>query len=175
MADSKRLLILKDLTALLQGITLANGYQHDLSTVDGVLRVYRGRTSFGRETEMPVVNILEPLNPDREPATTDYGLVQKDRWVLLIQGWAQDDEENPTDPAHLLMADVKKRLAEIIKDATQPFQPTTPLYMLGGKVTGLSIEPGTVRPPDENSERAFFFLRIVLDVVEDLGDPYRID
>ena len=174
MTDSKRLIILKELTTLLQGITPANGYQHDLSTVDGVVRVYRGRVTFGNETDVPAINILEPLNPDREPSVTDQGRVQQDRWVLLIQGWALDDESNPTDPAHLLMADVKKRLSEICRES-EHFQLPNPLYMLGGKVAAIFIEPGTVRPPDENSSRAFFFLRIVLNVVEHLGDPYKID
>lgn len=174
MIDSKRLTILKEITELLQGITLANGYQHDLSTVDDVVRVYRGRTSFGNETDLPALNILEPLNPDREPAVTDQGAQQKDKWVLLIQGWALDDEANPTDAAHYLMADVKKRLAEMTRESDH-YQPKNPLYMLGGMVAGVFIEPGTVRPPDENSSRAFFYLRIVLDVTEYLIDPYRLD
>lgn len=173
MLDSKRLIILKDLTALLQGITPANGYQHDLSTVGDVVRVYRGRTSFGEETELPAVTILEPLNPDREPVVTDQGLRQVDSWVLLVQGWALDDEDNPTDAAHLLMADVKKRLAEIARES-EHFSAANPLYMLGGKVAGIFIEPGTVRPPDENSARAFFYLRIVLKVAERLDNPYEI-
>jgi hypothetical protein len=166
--DSLRLTILKDLTALLQGITLANGYQHDLST-----SVFRGRMSFSDDTALPCVSILEPLNPDREPLVTDQGMRQKDNWVLLIQGWVEDDHENPTDPAHLLMADVKKRLALAMQ--TDLSHIPNPLYMLGGKVVGVYVEPGTVRPADENSVRAFFFLRIVLQVVEHLDDPYLLD
>ena len=167
MTDSKRLTILKALTAHLQGITPANGYQHDLSTA-----VHRGRVAFGNDTALPCVNILEPLNPDREPRIADAVLVQKDDWVLLIQGWVDDDESNPTDPAHLLMADVKKRLALLMID---PLRDPNPAYMLGGKVANVFIEPGTVRPPDENSARAYFYLRIVLSVVEHLDDPYRLD
>jgi hypothetical protein len=93
--------------------------------------------------------------------------------VLLIQGWVEDDHENPTDPAHLLMADVKKRLALAMQ--TDLSHIPNPLYMLGGKVVGVYVEPGTVRPADENSVRAFFFLRIVLQVVEHLDDPYLLD
>lgn len=167
MTDSKRLTILKALTEHLQGITPANGYQHDLSAA-----VYRGRVAFGNDTVLPAVNILEPLNPDREPRVTDGGLLQKEDWVLLIQGWVDDDESSPTDPAHLLMADVKKRLALLMKD---PYPTANPAYMLGNKVAGVFIEPGTVRPPDENSARAFFYLRIVLSVTEHLDDPYRLD
>lgn len=167
MADPKRLVILKQITTLLEGITPANGYQHDLTG-----RVHRGRTSFAAETEIPCVNILEPLNPDRDPVVTDGGALQSEQWVLLIQGWANDDEDHPTDPAHLLMADVKKRLAVMAKD-TYPTH--NPLYMLGGNIAGLYIEPGTVRPPDESSARAYFYLRLVLKITEQLDDPYALD
>lgn len=167
MTDSKRLTILKALTTHLQGITVAGGYQHDLAT-----SVYRGRISFSEETPLPCINILEPLNPDREPRVTDGGLLQKEDWVLLIQGWVDDDEVNPTDPAHLLMADVKKRLSLLM---VEPYRNPNPSYMLGGKVAGVFIEPGTVRPPEENSARAYFYLRVVLQVTEHLDDPYRLD
>lgn len=167
MTDSKRLTILKALTTHLQGITVANGYQHDLANA-----VYRGRLSFSEETPLPCINILEPLNPDREPRVTDGGLLQKEDWVLLIQGWVDDDDVNPTDPAHLLMADVKKRLSLLM---VEPYRNPNPAYMLGSKVAGVFIEPGTVRPPEENSARAYFYLRVVLQVVEHLDDPYRLD
>ena len=167
MTDSKRLTILKALTEHLRGITVANGYQHDLANA-----VYRGRLSFSEETPLPCINILEPLNPDREPRVTDGGLLQKEDWVLLIQGWVDDDEVNPTDPAHLLMADVKKRLSLLM---VEPYRNPNPAYMLGSKVAGVFIEPGTVRPPEENSARAYFYLRVVLQVVEHLDDPYRLD
>jgi hypothetical protein len=160
---SKRLDTLKALCDHLAGITPANGYAHDLTD-----RVWRGRSSFGAETPIPCLNLLEPLNPDREPRATDGGRVQKEQWVLLLQGWAVDDDANPTDPAHLLMADVKKRLAVLMDDG---YPAGNPMYMLGGKIADLAVEPGTVRPPDENSARAFFYIRIVLSYAEDLSDP----
>lgn len=169
MADSKRLLILKAITEHLKAITPDNGYQHDLSA-----GVYRGRATFGAETPLPCVNILEPLNPDREPSITSGRLVQKDEWTLLIQGWVDGDDEgeSPTDPAHLLLADVKKRLAVALIDSGP--HNANPEYLFGDLVAGMRIEPGTVRPADENSARAYFYLRVVVDVVEHLDDPYRL-
>lgn len=167
MPDSKRLTILKALTTHLEGITPANGYQHTLTG-----SVYRGRAAFGDDTPLPCLSILEPLNPDREPRVAGAGVVQKEEWVLLIQGWVDDDEDNPTDPAHNLMADVKKRLGLVMKD-TYPIANSA--YMLGGIIESLRIEPGTVRPPDENSARAYFYLRAVVGVTEELDDPYRLD
>ena len=34
----------------------------------------------------------------------------------MVQGFVDNDSNNPTDPAHMLMADVKKRLIELKQD-----------------------------------------------------------
>ena len=103
--DSKRLTILRRLTALLETVTVSNGYQHDL---DG--RVFRGRSTISAEESLPLISIIESFNPDRDPneAGGSHNRQQLDRWLILVQGWAEDDEDNPTDPAHNLLADVKK-------------------------------------------------------------------
>lgn len=166
MADSKRLQVLKALTAHLETITLENGYQHALAG-----RVYRGRAVFGAETPLPCVSILEALNPDRNPREAGAGIQTLDSWILLIQGWTEDGAEaSPTDPAHNLMADVKKALGQLMRDGS-PTNPN-PSYMLGGMIEGLRVEPGTVRPPDENSARSYFYLRAVVEIAESLEDPY---
>lgn len=166
MADSKRLQILKALTAHLETIRPVNGYQHDL-----LGRVYRGRGAFGSETALPCLSILEALNPDRAPREAGAGLRIKDDWILLIQGWTDTGDENhPTDEAHNLMADVKKALGVLMNEPS-PTLPN-PSYMLGGIIEGLRVEPGTVRPPDETSARSYFFLRAVVEVAESLEDPY---
>jgi len=178
--DSKRLATLKALTVHFETeVSIANGYQHDLAG-----KVFRGRVRFNTQNDdrfsVPMLSILEDPNPDRFPqragGDTDYGL-QKDQWVLLVQGWSEDDKINPTDPAHALMADVKKALAKLVQDS----HPVTgalqhPSYMLGGLISGMTMEPGTVRPPTEQaSEDAFFWLRIALQFVEQPNDPYALD
>lgn len=170
MPDSKRLHVLKQLTAFLQGITPANGYEHDLSNA-----VYRGRGRFGEETALPCVNIIENLNPDRDPLEAGEKLLQRDNWVLLLNGWVETDEDDdfPTDKAHALMADVKKRLSGIINPG--PPHTPNPDYMLGDIVESFSVEPGVVRPPDETSSKAFFYLRVVVGMAEYLDDPSRLD
>lgn len=166
MADSKRLQILKALSAHFETITPANGYQVDLTN-----RVYRGRATFASETALPCVAILETLNPDRAPREAGAGLRIKDDWILLIQGWTENgSDEHPTDEVHNLMADVKKALGVLMREPT-PTQPNSS-YMLGGVIEGLRVEPGTVRPPDESSARSYFFLRAVVEVAESLEDPY---
>ncbi len=164
MSDSKRLTILKAITTLLKQITVANGYQHDLAD-----SVWRGITVFGDGHPVPCVSILESLNPDRDmkPAGNSQVRKQTDKWVLLIQGWVDDDSDNPTDPAHALMADVKKALALTWNEESE-------YYRLGKLITETSIEPGTVRPPDDNSSKAYFYLRCIVTVSEVSSDPYDL-
>ena len=166
MADTKRLAILKALTSLLQeDVSTANGYDYDLAG-----RVWRGRVNFS-PAELatgPQVSIIEALNPDRDMKEAGWEARQKDGWVLLIQGIAPDDRDNPTDPAHQLMGAVKKALAGIALR-------TSPRYMLGALVADFAMEPGTVRPPDEASAMAYFYLRVRLTVVEHLPDPFRLN
>jgi len=165
MADSKRLVVLKTLSQFLRDeIKTANGYQHTLAAVS------RGRLFISDTEALPMISILENFNPDREPAEVGghQGRGVKDNWVLLLQGWAADDKANPSDPAHLLMADTKKALAKIVKE-------DGPQYMFGGLIANMHIEPGVIRPPTEASPRAYFYLRVVVEVTEYLDDPYRLD
>lgn len=166
MADTKRLTILKALTNLLaEDVATANGYDFDLAG-----RVWRGRVNFSASelASGPQVSIIEALNPDRDMKEAGWQPTNKDGWILLLQGIAPDDRDNPTDPAHQLMGAVKKALAGIAV-------PNHPRYMLGGLVAGFSMEPGTVRPPDEASAMAYFYLRVRLTVVEHLPDPFRLN
>lgn len=178
MADTKRLLMLKALTTHLRTeVTLANGYNFDLSG-SAPVRVYRGRMYYTEKMPLPCVSILDALNPDRFPRQAGdrdkwASATQHEGYVLLLQGWVEDDEENPTDPAHVLMGDVKKALAKINK-GPHPLRPDDQhaAYQLGGLVTRIDIEPGTVRPPDELSAKAFFWLRASVGFAEDLDDPF---
>lgn len=164
MADSKRLAIAKALTNVLETeVAVANGYQHDLAG-----KVHRGRVTFSAREALPRVAIMETLNPDREPIRAGWQPTQKDSLILLLQGHAEDDQDHPTDPAHLLMADIKKALARIMLT-------TSPYFRLGGLIADFNMEPGIVRPPDDLSSMAYFYMRVRLEVVEHLADPYRLN
>jgi hypothetical protein len=176
--DSKRLACLRTLTLFLQNeITVANGYKHDLNTVDDVVRIVRGRMLFDDNDPIPMVSILESPNPDRFPnraGDQDSGEQdQRDLWTIYVQGWVDDDKLNPTDPAYELMADCKKALAKLVAVNTETGSPKYPdHYLLGGLIAGLKYEAGTVRPPDAPSSKAFFWMRVVLEFVENTNDPY---
>lgn len=168
MADHIKLQILKKLTAVLEGITTANGYQHDLAG-----SVFRGRSLIGAQEGLPCLNILESPAPlDGFFADSDK-TVRKDTWILLVQGWVADDVRNPTDPAYALLTDVQRRLSDIVATVAPGGAPKFPgSYHLGGLVSDVEIGTDVVRPPEEGvSAKAFFYMPIRLTVSVNLIDP----
>ena len=143
-------------------------YFFDLDTAS----VFVGRNIFGEKDPLPMLSILEvPIPLDQTPPPTDSEF-SSGGWEIMIQGFVTDDPENPTDPAHFFMADVKKRLA-IEKRKALAMNAAQGIFGLGNFVTGLRIGAGVVRPPDEISAVSYFWLTITLDMVEDLADPYE--
>ena len=162
-----RLRILKAMTVALKEISPANGFA---TNVQG--NVFRGRVIFGENDPIPLLSILEvPIPLDQTPAPTDSEF-SSGGWEIMVQGFVTDDPENPTDPAHLFMADVKKRLAQERRKALA-MKAEEGIFGLGNFVTGMRIGAGVVRPPDEISAVAYFWLTVTLDIVEDLSDPYE--
>jgi len=166
VADTKRLLLLKEMCSYLKSeIRLVNGYSFNLNSV------YRGKKNFGREIELPAVVVLENFNPDRAPETVGgvVGTKQKYDQVYLLNGWAagSGDDEGDEDAAHRLLGDVKKAFGKLLVPRNQS-------GFFDGLASALYIEPGVVRPPDEQSEKAYFWMRVRLEIVEKVGDPYWI-
>lgn len=161
-ADPTRLRVLKRLTGVLQEITPANDYRNDLSKC-----VFRGRVTFGEQDPLPMICILEtPLQPEQFGTPPDNP-ARHGQWDLTIQGFVDDDFENPTDPAHYLVADVIRRLA-VEKRRNIDFK----LFDMGDVVTDIRIGVPVVRPPDELSAKAYFWLPVTLTIAEDLDKPY---
>ena len=147
---------------MLETITPANGYGHDLSG-----KVFRGRDIFGYTDPLPMLSILEQIEEEEQRPTPAAGATAAGNWTLNIQGFVADDRDNPTDPAHHLMAEVKQRLIEErIRDHQRD------IFGMGKVVTELRLSHGVVRPADEISDKAYFWLRMTLGVVENLNQPY---
>ena len=169
-----RLQILMNLTDLLKTITPANGYQNDLSDfVDAngntQSRVFRGRNSYGSNDPLPMLSILENPHTDAsEQNGPRYSAMNSGPWPLLIQGFVEDDKQNPTDPAHILLADVQMCLGQYIQNAYGNWE----LFGVGGAVNSFKIGTGVVRPGDEISAYANFWLQLTLDIVENYASPF---
>lgn len=163
MADPTRLKILKALTESLEQIHPDNGYTHDLSG-----RVFRGRDLFGDSDPVPMVSILEAAESEEQVPSPLTSGMSTGPWTLLIQGFVEDDRFNPTDPAHYLLADVKRKLVEERRRGRG-----LDILGTGRAVTEIRLSRGIVRPPEEFvSDKAFFWLRVTITVVENLSDPF---
>lgn len=146
--------VLKALTASLEEITQANGYWHDLNG-----RVFRGRMTFSDGDPLPMLSINQPPTGPEEIEAPVGAAVRNAKHVMLVQGFVDDDIQNPTDPAFYLLHDVERRLAwERKRDEGY--------NVLGfdGQVM-LSVGQGVVRSPDGVvADTAYFWLPITLEV-----------
>ena len=168
------------ITAALKEITPDAGYFNDLSDFvagDGITtaRVYRGREWFGDNDPIPMVSILEEPKPaDETSGQPDQAQAGEYDWGLLIQGFVDDDPQNPTDPAYRLKCDVRRRLMaerkRVIPGTRQP-------DILGfgasrNRITKITVPLGIVRPADDLSAKAYFWLPVRLRIVEHSDDPF---
>jgi hypothetical protein len=164
-----RLKFLQGLTSVLQGVTPANGFFHDLSD-----KTFRGRLTFGDSDPIPLVSIIEPpLMPPNSPTPLGAG-VRKVSWDLIVQGFADDDIANPTDPAHMLLAEVKIVLAqEVAKLQGTPCPANEIMFGVPRKrIVSFESEIGFVRPSDDISSKAYFWLPLHIVVLENWLNPY---
>lgn len=161
--DTKRLITLKAICTLLEGITQANEYDFDLNG-----KVFRGRAVFAAETPAPFVSIVESEGGD--PNTIIGGRfkeVRLDWWELMVQGWVNPKLDEPTDELYRLLGAVEHRLARILPS-------DSPDYRLGGLVADCSITPGVVRAATpEIGGVECFFLPIRLQFAMSLADPWN--
>lgn len=165
--DPFRLRVQKALTQAFEQITVANGFRSDV----GPGHVFRGRTMFGDDDPLPMISMLEePIAPESD-LSGEAGVAASGNYVLMVQGFVLDDKDNPTDPAHVILADVKKRLVEIKLDERRADY----VFRFGPKantVLTVSWDGGVVRPADEVSAVAYFWLRVTFNLAEDHSNPF---
>jgi len=170
---SRQLDFLVRLTAHLEGIVPANGYDFDL-----VDKVFRGRRVFGADDPDPLLSVVEHLSADVTLDTAGENRTSRsETWVLLVQGWARVLGEHPTDLLYNLKAATEHRLARCIQIGGngRPVYPGE--YFLGlhkKNVTMLTIGPGVVSAPTsaDSSMRSFFYLPLGVGWASDVCDPF---
>lgn len=161
--DTKQLKILKALTALLETITTANGYDFDLEG-----HVFRGRRLIGAEESSPFVSIVESPRPDPQPIEGGYGKPKRvEEWELMVQGWLKTSLTAPTDDLYLLKGAMEHRLQRI-NDET-----ATGDYRLGGLVADVRIGPGVVvaATPQQAGIEALY-LPLLVKYVANVANPW---
>lgn len=167
MANTKpfRLAMMERLSVLLETIGPGTGYSTAMTG-----RVFRGRILYGESDPVPMIAIIEPPVPVdqfRSPIGEDGS---SGEWDILIQGFVNDDKKNPTDPAHYLAAQVRMVLADH-RAARRPDNGMLGTGSRANMVTDIFIGSPVVRPSDEISAKAYFWLPVTMSVVEDLSDP----
>lgn len=176
-----KLRALQAVTDSIKSISPAGGYVSDLSddvSVDAEHpeRVFRGRAWFGDNDPLPMVSVLEGTSPADEvaepPADTTAGEYD---WPILVQGFIKDDPVNPTDPAYFLLADVRRRLAaEMVRKLPNGRGAPDPFGLGAGRnrITKVKIGSGVVRPVDDVSATSYFWLTVILRIVDNAAEPY---
>ena len=177
MSDPIKLQILKAVVDELKSITPTNGYVSNLADFDpgdGVTtaRVYRGRAFFGDGDPVPMLSVLEATNGEEvinemvaEKPLSEYW------WPLIIQGWAKDDPENPTDPVYPLLRDVRKCFAKQVKRVAG-MNDRRIFGFSSEHITGIRFGGGIVRPANEASAYAGFHLLLELCIVDNADEDY---
>jgi hypothetical protein len=182
LSDTKQLVILKLMTAHLEGITFdavvpTDDFESDNAQQTYTLtgKVYRGRTIFGAEEGAgPFISILEGKKPDNLPPEVGYANLERyEDWHLLVQGWMDDDPETPLDNLYRFKGAVESRLAMIVAVDTQFDRPLYPdIYLLGGLVSEVRIGPGIVRPttPTPGGTEGFY-LPVIVTFAINVANP----
>lgn len=167
------------ITDTLKAIAPVDGYHFDLRDFDPgdgatMSRVYRGRAWFGDTDPIPMVSILEAVNPADELMEVPVDMTAGEfDWSLIVQGFVSDDPENPTDPAYWLERDVRtalgreKRRMKPNSHSPDPFGAST-WQIPGCGVIGMTLGLGVIRPADDVSSKAYFWLPLTLRLVEAL-------
>ncbi len=171
-SDPFRLRVIEALDACLEEITIANGYAVDLT--DSVLW---GRTRYDEDDPLPMVSLLEPPVPSEWEQSLGPKVQAKGSWPLLVQGFVPDDRDRPTAPAYVLAAQVKRRLAVEKFNNKRPGSPG--IFGMGpqsnangNSVVDIIIGSEVIRPADEQSSKAFFWLPVTLLISENHLQPY---
>lgn len=163
-----RLRVLQAITAHLEGITQPNGYQHDLTG-----RVYRGRDLFGTNDKPPFIAIIEAKSSDIGNFADENKTIRSDQFVVLVQGFAEDDKLNPTDGAYQLLMDVEARLSDIIATKPDGTAEYPGVYNLRGLITSMAIASPVVRPPENGvSSTAYFYLPLRIGMAVNIKKPW---
>lgn len=140
-------------------------------------KVYRGRVIFGEETKPPFIALLEAPRQINPSGGGDAKLSQNEDWVILIQGFVDDDTNHPSDEAYSLLSWTQQRMSRITQQKTNggnggqyPDE-----YRLGGKLGEILYQIPIVRPgKDDVSATAYFYMPVTIKMVTDLANPFVI-
>lgn len=165
--DPFRLKIQKSLAAAFMQIKTHNGFLTDVAAV------HRGKNVLGAECELPCVTILE--DPPQSETSPPHNSSARSQYNLIVQGFAIEDKDHPTDEIQKLLTDIRLRLALIRMRKgfdIAPFQ----LIGKSNRVESLDFDSAMCRPPQVDkesgaSQSAFCVIAVRTTITEDLAKP----
>lgn len=165
-----RLILQETLTEVFKTIKVANGYETDLA--DNA--IFRGRVKFGQDDPIPSLTMFEPPVNEDVPffagRNTTTGKERLTNYSLIVQGFIKDGDPHPTDPAYVFSADVTKALATA-RSRTGPNKRSPDPFGHGEIINKVTIFPPIVRPSDDISASAYFWMLVTFELAEDMTDP----
>lgn len=160
-----RLNILTLMTTAFSRITVANGFQTDLGG-----NTFRGRIYFGNDDPLPMLALVEPPVTDIVPLMSPPGgPCRKSKWTVIVQGFVKSGEDHPCDPAYVFAAEVTQVLME--EAMRKNWGRTVTPFGLDHTIESVKIGPPIVRPSDNISSTAYFWMTVEFEIVEDLLHP----
>lgn len=140
-------------SARLDNITIANGYQTDVGQ-----NVFRGRRRLD-PSHLPCVVLIEREDqPAGQSGQREPQVKVKQRFTM--EGHADCDPDNPNDVGHKIVADMKKAIW------SAPF-----MYGADKKLITVNYEGRSIAPREEGLAVVSAAVEISVEFVETLGSP----
>lgn len=168
MSDPFRLQVIKALRdGLAARIDGTGVYTNDLSEAC----VY-GRAAYGTNDPLPLASLIEdPREKEISLDTTVPGKGHRVEWKLLMQGFVENDDADPTGPAYVLGADLMHGLAALALEEGAGAGVLSNTRKTN-RVEEIRIGAPITRPPDEFSEKAYCWVPISLQLYETPSQPF---
>lgn len=159
----KQLRILRKLSALLEA---TSGYEG--------IKCWRGKSVLTAKDTKDTLSLLEAPRPIVGSPGDENGVQRSETWTLLLQGWPEDDHDEPSGPAYWMKAACEQQLSLVIAELPNGVKRTDNVYMLGGDISSLTIGQGVVRPASEEgaSRLAMFYIPLIIGLQTDVRNPF---
>jgi hypothetical protein len=150
--------VLEALQVKLESITKGDCYSYTLKG-----HVHIGRTLFDEQDPLPIVSILEVPLPAEQRAVPRGAAGVSGPWEMFIQGWVTE----PNRTAKFMTRQAYYLKNDIIQCLTSERQKFNDLMnsapILGiREITDIQVDRGVVRPDDERSSTALFWVPLTI-------------
>lgn len=168
MTDPFRLQVMRALTdGIAEKVAPANGCTNDLSQAS-----FFGRAVWGDNDPLPLASLIEDPREQTTKSTVVAGKGHLVPWRLLLQGFVDDNPDDPTGPAYVLAAELMRAVAQIAQENFDRDDSVLGARRKTNVIQQIGIGAPIVRPPDEFSSKAYCWIPLTLDLFETPSAPF---